>query len=686
MDDTQTTNIPLQGIDKGPDIWKMEPAKENPLDKYFVNLPTKEIGAVLKKKVEEYYEYLRTSGRMALWKRCYEFYYRAVVNTSKIYVSGEQNEYRNIKINHYRNLLIHLKTMTTQSRPAFETRATNNDYESLSQTILGGNLLDYYMREGKAERYIKNATEGSIVYGEGWVVTSWDSNGGKDYGPNPETGAIVKEGELEFNAFKPIDVVRDTTKQDAESHDWVILRKRKNRYNLMAAYPELTDKIEALPSVTDSDKERWLTPNLFKEDSDDVICYEFRHKPTLAVPQGKIVEFLDSDLILIEGPIPYRDLGAYRIAAEDQGETSFGYTIGFDLLAVQDAIDMLYSTILTNQAAFGVQNVAVPKGCNFTVTQVLGGLNLLEYDSKFGKPEPLNLTQTPAEIFNFVGILEKVAETLSGVNSVARGNPEASLKSGAALALVQSMSIQFSMNLQQSYAQLLEDVGTSVLNILRDFATVPRVAMVAGKSARSMMKQFTGKDLKLINRVVVDMGNPLSRTTSGRVNLAETLLKNSLVKTPEQYIQVLTTGRLEPVIEGDQAKLLNIKAENEDLADGKSVPVVVTDQHQLHIQEHTVVLASPEARRNPKLIQIVTDHLQEHINIWKSTSPELLQLLGMQPAPAAPTVAPMMNPTNPLTQAADKVNMPGMPNPPKGTDQASADIINQMKAQPVGTA
>lgn len=650
------------------------------ISKYFANLPTKEIGAEIFKRIDDYYDYLQTSGRKELWQRAYNFYYRAVTSGSHIYSSGKQGEYENIKINHYRNLLIHLKTMTTQARPTFDAKATNSDYKSVAQTILSNSLLEYYMREKKAERYNNKATESGIVYGEGWVVTSWDSNGGNDYGVNPQTGATIKEGDLEFSAYKPIDIIRDVTKQDAESHDWVIIRKRKNRFTLMAAFPELADKIDSLPSVVEDDQTRWLNMVKDNQDTDDVICYELRHKPTLAVPQGKIVELLSPDIVLIEGPIPYRDLGAYRIAAEEQEDTFLGYTIGFDLMAVQDAIDLLYSTVLTNQSAFGVQSIMMPKGCNVSISKAFEGMTLFEYDSKLGKPEALNLTATPAEIFNFIGMLEKVAETLSGVNSVARGNPEANLKSGTALAYVQSMAIQFSANLQQSYAQLLEDVGTSVINILRDFATVPRVSIIAGHSSRSMMKEFTGDDLKLINRVTVDMGNPLSRTTAGRISLAENLIKNNMVSNVQQYIQVLNTGKIEPLIEGEQAELLNLKAENEELSESRPVPVVITDNHQMHIREHKSVLASPEARRNPQIVNAVTKHLQEHINQWKNTPPELLQLLGMQPAPQGLNNAPMNNPMNTTEQVAQGVKPPAPPRPPQGADAVSADIINQ--AQP----
>lgn len=375
--------------------------------------------------------------------------------------------------------------------------------------------------------------------------------------------------------------------------------------------------------------------------------------------------------MIFDGPLPYRGIPVRRIGAEDQLGSIFGYTIGFDLLPVQQAIDALYSTVVTNQAAFGVQNVLVPKGAGLDPFKLSTGLNVIEYDSKVGPPQALNLTQTPPEIFNFIKMLEDIQQMLSGVNSVARGEPNASLKSGAALALVQSMAIQFSQSLQQSYVELAEDVGTDTINILRDFARTPRVAMIAGKSNRSIMKQFTGDDLDQINRVTVDVGNPLSKTTAGRVNLAETLIQNGMIGNPDQYMQVISTGKLEPVIEGKQAEMLNIKAENEALSIGQDVIAVMTDDHPKHVMEHKVVLASPEARKNPAIVTATTNHMMEHLNLMKTIDPTLLQMMGIQPIQqAAPAVeqspAPMLDATNPVTQEAAQVNMPNVPQSPLG--------------------
>lgn len=649
------------------------------MKKYFAQLESDKIGDELISRIDNYYTYIRSSGVLSLWKRSYSYYYSAAQSGAGLSKSGEQGEFTTIKVGHYRNLLLHLKTLTVQNRPAFEPRATNTDYKSQAQTILASGLLDYYMRDKHLERHIKSSVEHALVFGEGFIRTEWDEHDGDVHAVDPDTQQEIKQGDIRYTNFLPIDVIRDYNKENSNSHDWYIIRSNKNKYDLMAKYPELADKIEGIPSKNEA-SDICTIRSIVDSDNDDIIYYEFYHKPTPAVPSGRVVVFLDKDIILLDGPLPYRTLPVYRIAPEEQIGSCFGYTVGYDLIPVQEALDSLYSTVMTNQTSFGVQNIAVPQGSNLSVSQIVNGLNLIEYDSKLGPPQALNLTQTPAEIFNFMQQLERLQETLSGVNSVARGNPESSLKSGSALALVQSMAVQFSMNLQQSYAQLLEDLGTATINILRDFASVPRIAVIAGISNRSSMKQFTGDDLNLVNRVVVDMGNALSRTTAGKVQLAENMFQMQLIKTPEQYVQVLSTGRLEPVIEGTQAELLNIKAENEEMTEGKEVIVVVTDSHLTHIQEHRAILASPEARRNPELVQRVTAHLQEHINILSDPGySQLLQLMGQAPlAPQAASAVPSGSPdqsgfnpnaqildaTNPVSQEVATVNMPNMPKSP----------------------
>jgi hypothetical protein len=135
------------------------------------------------------------------------------------------------------------------------------------------------------------------------------------------------------------------------------------------------------------------------------------------------------------------------------------------------------------------------------------------------------------------------------------------------------------------------------------------------------------------SRVVVDVGNPLSRTTAGRVQMAEQMLQMNLIKSPEQYFQVINTGKIETIFEGEMNELLLIKSENEQMLEEKEVLVSPLDKHRLHINEHKAVLSDPDLRRDPSLVRLVLNHIEDHLNALRETDPALLQLVGEQPLP-----------------------------------------------------
>jgi hypothetical protein len=483
------------------------------------------------------------------------------------------------------------------------------------------------MREKHLEDCLKKATEMAIVLGTGFIKLDWNATAGEAYDADPETGEMVYEGELEFTNLSPFDVVVDGTKE-TWNNEWILTRSFQNRYNLIAKYPELKDKLLGVKPKNQSAVYRLAV--FSNDDTDDVPVYEFYHKRTEAMPDGRYMLFVDSDIVLLDTKMPYRVLPVFRITPREIMGTPYGYTPMYDIFPIQEGINSLYSTIMTNQNAFGVQNLFVPRGSDLSIESLDGAMNIVEGNSK---PEPLQLTATPPEVFNFLNMLIQSAETISGVNSVTRGNPEASLKSGTALALVQSMSLQYISGLQQSYVKLIEDVGTAIVQILKDFATTPKVITLVGKNNRPLLKEFTGEQISAINRVVVDVGNPLARTTAGRVQMAEQMLQMNLIKSPEQYFQVINTGKIETMFEGEMNELLLIKSENEQMLEGKNVIVSPLDKHRLHINEHKAVLSDPDLRRDPDLVRIVLDHIEDHLNALRETDPALLQLVGEQPLP-----------------------------------------------------
>lgn len=668
---------------------------ENNRNEYFATLPTEDIGAELVRRIEDWYQHMAMTGVFRKIHKSYNAYYGYNSNgaghtASEIVRSGEQGELNLVKVNHLRNLVQHLLVMTTSTRPAMDARAINTDYRSLAQTTLANGILDYYLREKKLERYLKLATEYALVFGEGFIRMEWNATQGTEYVADPETNQIKYTGDIEYSVLNPLDVVRDLYAPDCNNHDWLMIRHFKNRFELIAKYPEFREEILEVETKDNLD----FTFNInFKlgSGSDLIPVYEFYHKKSDALPDGRQVVFISKEAVFYDGPLPYKEIPIYRIAPADFIGTPNGYSVAFDLTALQESVDALYSIILTNNAAFGVQNILIPQGANIAYNQLSGSLNVIEYDPNVAngaKPEALQLTHTAPETFNFLNKMEQAMETISGVNSVARGNPEANLRSGNALALIQSMALQFNSGLQQSYAQLVEDVGTATLTTLRDFAAVPRVAMIVGQSNRSYMQEFTGNDLDKIDRVVVDLGNPLSKTTAGKLEMANNLLQQGLIKRPEDYIMVMKTGNLDTMMEGDMAELMNIKSENELLAKGQSAIVVTVDNHALHIKEHKSVIASPQARQNPQIVNAVLGHIQDHINELRNVDPGLLNVLGYAPLPPAPPPpgavppGPPQGPGSPPPSGGPgpKPQMGPQPNPNGGPSMPA--VINAQNSNP----
>lgn len=675
-------------------------------DTYFASLPfyDEEIGAEWQAKVDDYYAFLTSSSLVQLWRRSYYAYYGleqdgagsgfGMFKIGSIIPGGMEGELARIKVNHFQNLLTHQHVNTTQSRPALESRAINSDSASLSAAYLSDGVIDYFMREKKLEVNYRDCVDLAIKFGEGFVRMDWDSTAGRKFGTGPN-GAPIFDGDVTARTYNPFDVVRDVTLTSASQRQWYICRDSVNRFDLAAKYPHLAEDIlKVSTNNAEISTRRFMDPtkvivqmgsSVTGRQSVLIDQYEALHDPTPACPQGRYTVFLQGGLTLYDGPLPFAKMPVYRCSAGEVSGTPFGWTLSFDLLGIQDAIDKLYSVVLSNQLASGIQNFWQPPNNGLTKTQLGGGLNLLE---SIIKPEVLAMCQTPAEIFNFIKMLESVQETLSGVSAVSRGQTPENLKSGSALAFVNATSIAFSSGLQNSANTVLEDIGNGLVSILRDFASTPRIVAISGKSNLPLMKSYTGNDLIPIDRVTVEATAAVSKTTAGKIQIAQDMLQAGLIKTPQEYLTVITTGKLEPLYEGEMAEILLVRSENEDMRDGKQVQALRIDEHAFHISEHKSLLSNPSARRNPQLVNIVLSHIKEHENIMQmmqNTDPAFLAATKQAPLPYPPPPAPPAPPQGVPPPPAVKPGPPGLQKAQQAPDNTNSGVAPaNMPSLPAG--
>jgi hypothetical protein len=635
------------------------------------------IAGLLDEKVHDWVKYTQATATYLRMRDSWKMYYgltkEGLHTTSQIREVGPQGEYSLLTCNHYRSLLQHLHVMTTAQRPALECRAANTDAQSMEQCQLGNALLEWYMGEKKVERFLKTNVEYALFLSEGFLSMDWEPTLGNMYAMDPESGQPLYEGDIEFRNYTPLDVCRDPFRNDSRL-PWAIVVRWKNRFDLASQYPDKSDRILSVkPEMLWKLREDFFN-RLWYAESDLIPEMTFYHERCPSLPQGRIVKFLSKDNLLLDSPLPYSKIPVFRTACADQADTPYGYTPAFDLMGPQMAMHVLDSIILTNQKTHGLGVIVIPEGNNIEYTQLAEGLCTVTVNEKNGQLRAVNFTNTPKEIFEFRNMMKSDMQELSAVNSVVRGNPESNVTSGAFAALLASQALQFNSGLEQSYAETCEDVGGMIIEMLQKFGNTERVGKIVGKDNQYMMKSFTGSDLDSIKRVFVEITNPLSKTTAGKMKMAEDLMQMGQIKRPDQYKSVMNTGKLEPIYQNEQTSLNNIRRENEMLTQGQKPTALITDDHKCHILEHLVIMDDPSKRSDPRFTGPCLEHTLEHITMGKQCDPGFMQWLGRMPLVMA----------NPMSQGFGQPPQPqvpqGMPMGPQG--QAPQPMGGATQPQP----
>ena len=617
-------------------------------------------------RCHDYWTALLKNGWFDTWRRLYYSYNANRYTLAQTVQAGENAEYRTIKVNHFRNILEHIQNLSITDRPAWEPVSTNTDSRSQKQTIIARGILDYYMREKDVPQHLRNAVTNALLFTEGFVSVLWDEGKGKAIARDPETGQIRYEGDVKYQAHEPVDVIRDPNLKAFNQRDWVVVRTYENKYNLAEKYPEYREEIVNQSSALTPDN-HYLGGQFIDRSfiTDTIPVLTFYHSRTAACPEGRQMTLLLDGTVLTDSKVLlYKHIPIHRIVPNEQIGTPMGMSVSLDLLPLQQMVDAHYTTLLSINENYGIPKILLPIGSEIDTASVSSGFQTISYNPDSGKPEVMNMPMAPEGYYKALELLQGAMETISAVNSVSRGQPQASLESGSALALVQSMAIQFYGPLQQSYVFMLEGIGTATINILQDYADTERMIQIAGKRQKGIIQQsFSNKDLDIIERVSVQVGNPMSKTVSGRLSIAQDLIKNKIISTYQEYLMVLETGELDPLVQGDYIEMLNLSQENEMLLDGEMVLAMITDNHVLHIKEHSAIAGDPNVRTDPERIKVLSDHIQQHLQMLTDPAYQNYRKIMEYPDLPPPGQAPQGQPGMPP---------PGMNGPGPGATQMSA--------------
>lgn len=585
-------------------------------------------------------------GRLEGWRRNYLLYHNVDPfsgRAASFDLTGENSEYMELRINHYRNLMTILMNLVFTKQDALKSVASNAEPSS----IMAADLFDAYLEEifksQRAGKQIKKVGELGLVFDTAFASVTWDQMQGEPWAPKAN-GQVINTGGPKIRARSVLDVAFDTGVDDWGDLPWFIERVPFNRFELLAQYPDKEDAILGSASIHDS---AGYAPSLSDTDeSDQVWVWMFYHRKinSLVLPAGRMVIALDDDTTLYDGDNPYDEIPILRLTPMEGIGSLFGYTPANDIAPLQQFYNVVMRAVATGVAANGVGNLLAPRGSDLDLESLIGGANVVYYNPVNGaKPETFNLLEMSPTIQELPQAIERIMETISGVNSVARGNPDSNLKSGKALAIIQSMTVQFASGYHQAKTNLSEDMGNMLLRQGQRWMTQDQMIAIIGQSKFQRSGTINSETLKTLARVRAEAVDPSYYTMAGKLEAADKLMATGAIKTPQEYFEVTRTGNLEPLTDANVSMVRGIRAENAALLRGEPVKVLDTDDHQSHLAEHLVLFDGPEARQNMANgnLQAPMAHVMEHQKMMAAKSmPPAMQGKPGAPGPGGPNPPP----------------------------------------------
>ena len=612
------------------------------------------------------------------FRRNVSAYYNCLVSTASFDTSlefvGDIGELVKMHVPLARTLIRQFVSLTTKQRLVFECLTDVNDVDPMVTAKIGKAICNQLVSDQNVDSMMDKIAERVAVLGTFFVSCIWRSDKGYIFGKTEENNPIYS-GNVHIETHDLNDVVFDWSIEDHENLDWIIVKRCMNRYDLASQFPEHKDKIISFQSARTERMAMNYFQYLSRSNNDDMIYVrEFYHKSTPAVPFGRMTIFLDADCVLFDAlENPYGCLPVIPFMSEKITATGLGYPLLSSLLPCSELYEMCMSTIATNQQAFGVQSILVPKGSDIGVKDIKG-MNFISYKPQSaeggGKPEPLQLTASPPEIMQFASLLQKNMGEISMINDTLRGSPPPNVSSGAMAATLSANALEFLNQTSKNLVMGMEKVFNIAITCYQKFATIEQLVDVVGEGQFAFAKEFKTEDIKNIKKIKIRTQSPLMNSISGRLQLGEALmplLQGNDTNATIKYLSLLNGEPVDSLYEIQYDELMAAKQECDALVEGRPVFPLMTDNHPIFIRELQKLIYNPIVRVNSALSGQVAQVIQQRVKMELALDPQIKAMTrGQQPPPPPPPPGPPPSaaggPPPPNQQPAPGGNFGGQPN------------------------
>jgi hypothetical protein len=638
---------------------------------YWAAMPPEQLATKVMDKWKDWRRYFWESGIGVKADKGRRYYYGlndAGDTSSRVQVGGSQGQFLRMVLNKARPPVRRMHAMISAQAPTMQPVAANSDSTAREQAVSAKGILEHVHREHDTEELDKEVLKIALTMGEGARLILWDAAEGSEVeegGVDPESGepaAVV--GDFFNEALTPFDVARDVSLRSRRHVPWVITRTWESRWKWAARFPEKAERILAARNLEQEFGEpydyQFSVANRLT-DGDAIPVYRFFHVSGPELRGGRAFTCLNNGTWLEDGDNPYgggKELPVKACTPDTVTGTTLGYADFFDALGAVDALNALVTTVITHNVRWGSPPLTDFVGSGLQHSTLGNGASVLTVKSPEFAPVPLDVPTIPADVYKQIEDLGREITELLGMNQTAMGEPPFSGMAAQAMMLLDQKAREYADGASTSFTSFKQACASLELSILKDFAHDKRIAVIQGKAKQWMLKSFTGGDLAHVSRVAMEPTPAGSGTLAYKWAMVDMLVQKGVAMPPKDLLNLLRTGEWESPFEAEEANELRIKAENEELQQGRMPPVIMPRTHWIDIPEHLSLLSSPDVVEKPEVVEAVLATVAEKMALWRSMPPDILAMLGGPPAPPPVQMVPGIPGTEPQPERAAQQQPP----------------------------
>lgn len=605
-----------------------------------------------------------------------------------------------IVINHLYDFTEQWVSRITRYRPVVAVYPGKADIESQNEAKISHGVLDDIWYKNNIDRHLQEWVRYIKIFGEGYLFNLWNPNKGDlhpDWAEASRRGdrvavlgpdglpvvdstsgdplllqQAVRIGDVEYINVAPWHVF-DQPCRDRDKIEWTITWETVDVEYLKAKYPEQADKIQAdgLANVFQGEKFK------ITKMKNEVVVYTVYHPPSEFLANGRYVKFIRSNGVILEnvdypyshGKLPYQYMADIDVPDQIRGMSFFQ-----QLQPITHQINAVASLIYKALVLFAHPKIVAPER-SIDVAQLLNESTAMFYS---GGVPPSLMTQHPVtpELFSYMQVLEGLADKISGIFTMSRGEAPSGVRAAKALRVLEEQEDKRSYITAIKYNELgIVSNAKMTLSIAGDYYddTDGRLLRIVGKNNAYTIKSFKAANLSKPYDIRVENTTALSQSPAARIEEI-----NEINAIPVQPDSVFSKGQIVSALNLTASEAFKDVAtraydcaasENEDFAAGAPVADPVPQEDLItHWQTHQQPMQSREYKElwPPEFKAAAERHLlmTEYL-MWKRAY-GVISPLGEVLVKGNPVFLSKLQALCPdfpilLTQPLDPMPMMGMP-------------------------